>query len=151
MLSIQPLKSASGSANYYLNVVNYYANDSKSIRWLGEGAKALSIHNQLVEKEQMLSLLEGRLPDGTQLGRIDKEGIHHRPGFDMTVSAPKSFSILLESGADPRLAEALDKAVDWFVAEMEQEFAQARLMVNGEIEYVDTKNFVVAAFRQPNS
>ena len=151
MLSIQPLKSASGSANYYLNVVNYYANDSKSIRWLGEGAKALSIHNQLVEKEQMLSLLEGRLPDGTQLGRIDKEGIQHRPGFDMTVSAPKSFSILLESGAGPRLAEALDKAVDWFVAEMEQEFAQARLMVNGEIEYVDTKNFVVAAFRQPNS
>lgn len=151
MLSIQPLKSASGSANYYLNVVNYYANDSKSIRWLGEGAKALSLHNQLVEKEQMLSLLEGRLPGGTQLGRIDKEGIQHRPGFDMTVSAPKSFSILLESGADHRLAEALDKAVDWFVAEMEQEFAQARLMVNGEIEYVDTKNFVVAAFRQPNS
>lgn len=151
MLSIQPLKSASGSANYYLNVVNYYSNDSKSIRWLGEGAKALSLHNQLVEKEQMLALLEGRLPDGTQLGRIDKEGIQHRPGFDMTVSAPKSFSILLESGVDPRLAEALDKAVEWFVAEMEQEFAQARLMVNGEIEYVDTKNFVVAAFRQPNS
>ncbi|SFM08110.1 conjugative transfer relaxase/helicase TraI [Legionella jamestowniensis] len=151
MLSIQPLKSASGSANYYLNVVNYYSNDSKSIRWLGEGAKSLSLHNQLVEKEQMLSLLQGKLPDGTQLGRIDKEGIQHRPGFDMTVSAPKSFSILLESGADPRLAQALDKTVDWFVAEMEQEFAQARLMVNGEIEYVDTKNFVVAAFRQPNS
>lgn len=151
MLSIQPLKSASGSANYYLNVVNYYANDSKSIRWLGEGAKALSLHNQLVEKETMLALLEGRLPDGSQLGRIDKEGILHRPGFDMTVSAPKSFSILLESGADPRLAGALDKAVEWFVAEMEQEFAQARLMVNGEIDYSDTNNFVVAAFRQPNS
>ncbi|CDZ79416.1 Multifunctional conjugation protein TraI [Legionella massiliensis] len=151
MLSIQPLKSASGSANYYLNVVNYYANDSKSIRWLGEGAKALSLHNQLVEKEQMLALLEGRLPDGSQLGRIDKDGIHHRPGFDMTVSAPKSFSILLESGADSRLAEVLDKAVEWFVAEMEQEFAEARLMVNGEIEYVATKNFVVASFRQPNS
>ncbi len=151
MLSIQPLKSASGAANYYLNVVNYYANDSKSIRWLGEGAKDLGIHGKLVEKELMQALLQGTLPDGTQLGRIDKEGIHHRPGFDMTVSAPKSFSILLESGADPRLAEALDKTVEWFVAEMEQEFAQARLMVNGEIEYVDTKNFVVAAFRQPNS
>lgn len=151
MLSIQPLKSASGAANYYLNVVNYYSNDSKSIRWLGEGAKDLGIHGKLVEKELMQALLQGTLPDGTQLGRIDKEGIHHRPGFDMTVSAPKSFSILLESGADPRLAEALDKTVEWFVAEMEQEFAQARLMVNGEIEYVDTKNFVVAAFRQPNS
>ncbi|HDV5785636.1 TPA: conjugative transfer relaxase/helicase TraI [Legionella pneumophila] len=151
MLSIQPLKSASGSAHYYLNVVNYYSNDSQSIKWLGEGAKVLSLHHQLVEKEQMLSLLEGRLPDGTQLGRTDKEGIKHRPGFDMTVSAPKSFSILLESGADKRLAEALDKAVDWFVGEMEQEFAEARRMIHGEIEYVDTKNFVVASFRQPNS
>lgn len=151
MLSIQPLKSASGAANYYLNVINYYANDSKSIRWLGEGAKALGIQGAPVAKELMHALLEGKLPDGTQLGRIDKEGIHHRPGFDMTVSAPKSFSILLESGADPRLAEALDKTVEWFVSEMEAEFAEARIMVDGKIEYIGTKNFVVAAFRQPNS
>lgn len=151
MLSIQPLKSASGAANYYLNVVNYYENDSKSIRWLGEGAKALSIHGMKVEKDLMQSLLQGTMPDGTQLGRIDKEGIHHRPGFDMTVSAPKSFSILLESGADPRLGEVLDKTVEWFVSEMEAEFAQTRVMIDGKIEYLDTKNFVVAAFRQPNS
>ncbi|HBD7476117.1 TPA: conjugative transfer relaxase/helicase TraI [Legionella pneumophila] len=151
MLSIQPLKSAEGSTNYYLNVVNYYGTDSKSIRWLGEGSKALGLLGKPVEAQQMLALLQGTLPDGTQLGRIDKEGIHHRPGFDMTLSAPKSFSILLESGADPRLAEALDKAVEWFVTEMEQEFAQARVMVDGVIDFVDTKNFVIAAFRQPNS
>ncbi|MBY0377853.1 MAG: conjugative relaxase, partial [Gammaproteobacteria bacterium] len=151
MLSIEPLKSASGATKYYLNVVNYYENDSKSIRWLGEGAKALAIHGELVEKELMQALLQGMMPDGIQLGRLDKEGIQHRPGFDMTVSAPKSFSILLESGADPRLGEALDKTVEWFVSEMEAEFAQARIMVDGKIEYIDTKNFVVAAFRQPNS
>ena len=126
MLSIEPLKSAEGAASYYLDVVNYYANDSKSVRWLGEGAKVLGIHGQTVEKDQMLALLKGNLPDGTQLGRIDKDGIHHRPGFDMTVTAPKSFSILLESGADPRLGEVFDQAVEWFVKEMEQEFAQAR-------------------------
>jgi conjugative relaxase-like TrwC/TraI family protein len=151
MLSIQPLKSASGAANYYLNVINYYENDSKSIRWLGEGAKALGIHGELVEKELMQALLQGKLPDGTQLGRIDNEGIHHRSGFDMTVSAPKSFSTLLESGADPRLGEALDKTVEWLVSEVENELAQARIMVDGKIDYVDTKKFVVAAFRQPNS
>ena len=151
MLSIQPLKSATGATTYYLNAVNYYGNDSKTIRWLGEGAKALSIHDTLVEKELMQTLLQGTLPCGTQLGRIDKEGIHHRPGFDMTVSAPKSFSILLESGADPRLADALDKTVEWFVTEMESEFAQARIMNDGTIDYIDTNNFVVAAFRHANS
>ncbi len=151
MLSIQPLDSADGAASYYLDVVNYYENDSKSIRWLGDGAKILGIHGQSVEKEQMIALLKGQLPNGTQLGRIDKDGIHHRPGFDMTVTAPKSFSILLESGADPRLGEVLDKAAEWFVEEMEQEFAQARQIVNGKIEYIDTKNLVVAAFRQPSS
>lgn len=151
MLSIQPLDSAEGAASYYLDVVNYYENDSKSVRWLGEGAKALGIHGQPVEKAQMVALLKGSLPDGTQLGRIDKDGLHHRPGFDMTITAPKSFSILLESGADPRLAGVLDEATEWFVGEMEKEFAQARQVVDGKIEYIDTQNFVIAAFRQPSS
>ncbi|HCJ1109598.1 TPA: conjugative transfer relaxase/helicase TraI [Legionella pneumophila] len=151
MLSLQPLDSADGAASYYLDVVNYYENDSKSVRWLGDGAKILGIHGQTVEKEQMLALLKGTLPDGTQLGRIDKDGVHHRPGFDMTLTAPKSFSILLESGADPRLGEVFDKAVEWFVEEMEKEFAQARQLVDGKIEYIDTKNLVIAAFRQPSS
>ncbi|HAU1387076.1 TPA: conjugative transfer relaxase/helicase TraI [Legionella pneumophila] len=151
MLSIQPLSSAEGSASYYLDAVNYYQNDSQSIRWLGAGAKALGIHGQTVEKEQMMALLSGVLPDGTQLGRIDKDGVHHRPGFDMTVSAPKSFSILLESGAAPELAKVLDEAVEWFVEEMEKEFAQTRQVIDGKIEYVDTGNFTIASFRHPNS
>jgi conjugative transfer relaxase protein TraI len=151
MLSIHPLESAEGAASYYLNVVNYYEKDSKSIRWLGSGAKELGLHGKTVEKEQMLSLLKGTLPDGTQLGRIDMDGIHHRPGFDMTVSAPKSFSILLETEADPMLAQILDETVDWFVEEMEKDFAQTRQVVNGKVEYVDTQNFLISAFRQPNS
>lgn len=151
MLSIQPLDSAEGAASYYLDVANYYAQDSKSIRWLGRGAKELGLEGKSVEKEQMVVLLSGCLPDGRQLGRIDKDGIHHRPGFDMTLSAPKSFSILLETGADPRLAKLLDDTVEWFVEEMEKEFAQTRQVVNDKVDYVDTHNFVVSAFRQPNS
>lgn len=151
MLSVQPLKSANGAASYYLGVTNYYANDSNSMRWLGDGAKALGIFGKSVEPAQMMALLKGQLPDGTQLGRIDKDGIHHRPGFDMTVTAPKSFAILLESSADPRLESVFNEAVDWFVEEMEKEFAQARQLVDGKIEYIDTKNLVIAAFRHPNS
>lgn len=151
MLSVQPLKSAEGATAYYLNVANYYENDAKNMRWLGEGAKILGIHDKPIEKDCMLSLLKGIMPDGTQLGRIDKDGIHHRPGFDMTVSAPKSFSILLESGADPRLSDVFNEAVEWFAKEMEKDFAQTRQVVNGRVEYIDTKNLVMAFFRHPNS
>lgn len=151
MLSVQALKNADGAASYYLGVANYYVNDSKSVRWLGEGAKVLGIHGQTVEKAQMIALLKGQLPDGRQLGRIDKDGIHHRPGFDMTVTAPKSFAVLLESGADPRLEDVFNEAVEWFVGEMEKEFAEARQLVNGKTEYINTGNFVVAALRHPNS
>jgi conjugative relaxase-like TrwC/TraI family protein len=37
------------------------------------------------------------------------------------------------------------------VEEMEKEFAQARQLVDGKINYIDTQNFVISAFRQPNS
>lgn len=151
MLSIQPLKSAEGSLNYYMGAANYYVNDSQAIRWLGDGAKELNLLGKPLENEQFASLLRGILPNGTQLGKIDKDGLHHRPGFDMTLSAPKSFSILLESGADPRLDTIFDDCVAWFVGEMEKEFAQTRQLIDGKIEYIDTKNLVIAAFRHPNS
>ena len=115
MLSIEPLKSAEGATKYYMDVVNYYQSDPKSMRWLGAGAKILGIRGESVEKQQLHDLLSGQLPNGQQLGRIKGGKIEHRPGFDMTLSAPKSFSIILESGADPRFVEIFNEAVEWFV------------------------------------
>lgn len=124
MLSISPLKSADGATQYYLGVVNYYQSDAKSMRWLGKGAQILGIQGQTVERQQMHDLLSGKLPNGQQLGRIEDGKVQHRLGFDMTVSAPKSFSILLESGADPRLEKIFHVAIEWFVEKMQEEFAQ---------------------------
>ncbi len=151
MLSISPLKSSDGATKYYMDVVNYYHGDPKSMRWLGAGAQILGIKGQTVEKQQMHDLLSGKLPNGQQLGRIEEGKVEHRPGFDMTLSAPKSFSIILESGEDPRLIEAFNEAVEWYVEDIEKEFAQTRTMVDGKIEYQNTKNFLIAAIRQPNS
>ena len=89
MLTVKPLKSAARAAEYYEAAFQYYANDSQAIRWLGEGAEILNLKE--VTKETMLALLVGELPSGQILQ--NKEG-KHRPGFDMTFSAPKSFSLL---------------------------------------------------------
>lgn len=147
MLSIQPLKSAQGAADYYTAAFNYYSGDAQALKWLGKGSEQLGLTG-LVEKKQMLDLLEGRLPDCKTLQ--NKKG-EHRPGFDMTFSAPKSVSILSGLGADNMLAQLHDKAVEKAIAHIEKEFAQARVVIDGKVNYINTGNLVVAAFRQPSS
>ncbi|WP_115711893.1 MobF family relaxase [Legionella sainthelensi] len=147
MLSVQPLKSAQGAADYYTSAFNYYAGDAQALRWLGKGCERLGLTG-IVEKEQMLALLEGQLPNGQVLK--NKKG-EHRPGFDMTFSAPKSVSILSGLGADDKLSQLHDQAVEKAIGLIEKEFAQARVVIDGKVHYVDTGNLVVAAFRQPSS
>jgi conjugative transfer relaxase protein TraI len=147
MLSVQPLKSAQGAADYYAAAFNYYAGDAMAMRWLGKGSERLGLTG-MVEKEQMLALLQGILPDGTLLQ--NKKG-EHRPGFDMTFSAPKSVSILVGLQADPKLEALHDQAVEKAIGLIEKEFGQARVVIDGKVHYVDTGNLVVAAFRQPSS
>ncbi|HIF0232775.1 TPA: MobF family relaxase [Legionella pneumophila] len=147
MLSVQPLKSAQGAADYYAAAFNYYAGDAQAMRWLGKGAEYLGLSG-VVEKEQMLQLLEGKVPNGQVLQ--NKKG-EHRPGFDMTYSAPKSASILIGLQADPKLEPLHDLAVERTVSRIEKEFAQARVVIDGKVYYVDTGKLVIAAFRQPSS
>ena len=143
MLSVQPLKSARESD--YAAAFNYYAGDAR-VRWLGKGAEHLGLSG-VVEKEQMLQLLEGKIPNGQVLQ--NKKG-EHRPGFEC-VPAPKSVSILIGLQADSKLEQLHDLAVERAISRIEKEFAQARVVIDGKVYYVDTGKLVVAAFRQPSS
>ncbi|KTC83702.1 MobF family relaxase [Legionella brunensis] len=147
MLSIQPLKSAQGAADYYSKAFNYYAGDSEALHWLGQGSQILKL-SDTVQKEQMLALLEGKLPDGKKLSNREGE---HRPGFDMTFSAPKSVSILVGLGIAPELVKFHDEAVQFTIGQLEKEFAETRVSRQGEIFFEKTGNLIVAAFRQPTS
>src|SRR3990167_9701230 len=99
MLSIKPLQSAKSACDYYLAAFNYYQGDSTAIAWLGKGKDFLNLKDE-VEQTAMLRLLEGVLPDGN---KIQNNRGEHRPGFDMTFSAPKSVSILVGLGVAPGL------------------------------------------------
>lgn len=147
MISIQPLESAKGAADYYAAAFNYYAGDAQAMRWLGRGAEILKLGG-VVEKEDMLQLLKGILPNGQVLQ--NKQG-EHRPGFDMTFSAPKSVSILVGLGVDKDLEQFHDKAVELAIQQLEEEFAQTRIVKDGMVHFEQTNNFVIAAFRQPSS
>lgn len=147
MLSIEPLKSARGAADYYTAAFNYYAGDASAMTWLGQGASYLQLNGN-VDKDAMLALLKGELPNGQRLQNLKGE---HRPGFDMTFSAPKSLSILVGLGIAPELSSFHDKAVAFAIKQIEQEFAQTRLSRQGEVVFEKTNNLLVAAFRQPSS
>jgi conjugative transfer relaxase protein TraI len=147
MLSVQPLKSAEGAADYYTAAFNYYSGDATAMRWMGKGSEHLKLEG-IVEKEQMLSLMKGEVPGGQRLKNPKGE---HRPGFDMTFSAPKSVSILVGLGVTPDMITYHDKAVEMAVSQIEAEFAEARVLREGVMQFEKTGNLTIAAFRQPSS
>ena len=118
--SIGAIASPSQGVSYYERD-GYYAKDDPDHRaasaWAGKGADALGLSGP-VDPDIFTAILEGRVPDGPQLGRRGKDGeVVHRPGRDLTLSAPKSVSLAALVGGDVRVAEAHGQAVkrtlDW--------------------------------------
>jgi len=70
--------------------------------------------------------------------------------YDLTFSAPKSISIQALVGGDERLIAAHDKAVREALAEAEN-YAAARVRLNGANEDRATANWIVAAYRHDTS
>lgn len=52
------------------------------------GAEQLGLQGS-VDKDVFTRLLEGKLPDGADLSRMQDGSNKHRPGYDLTFSAPK--------------------------------------------------------------
>src|SRR3990167_8621474 len=147
MLSIKPLDSAKDACDYYMQAVDYYQSDATATQWLGMGKSYFNLEGK-VDSKDFLSLLEGKLPHGQQLQNSKGE---HRPGFDMTFSAPKSVSVLVGLGVAPEFVKFHDEAVKYAVSQIEKEFAQTRVHRDGQIRYEKTDNLLIAAFRQPSS
>ena len=132
MLSIGALASAAQGASYYERD-GYYAKDDPEHReasaWAGRGAEELGLEGP-VDPDTFRAVLEGKVPDGSgrQLGKRGKDGeIHHRPGRDLTFSAPKSVSIAALVGGDDRIVEAHDRAVAATLAWVERNGAETRM------------------------
>lgn len=68
MMSIGSVKSAGSAGNYYTDKDNYYVIGSMGERWAGKGAEALGLSGG-VDQKVFTKVLEGRLPDGSDLSR----------------------------------------------------------------------------------
>lgn len=153
MLSMTPLKDAQHAKSYY-EKDNYYAKDSVEAaelsHWWGKGATTLGLSGY-VKIEEFEQLLQGKLPNGQQLGRSTANGKKHRPAYDLTFSAPKSFAILAEIGGDKRLYQAHREAVKEALAYLEKCAVKTRAFRAGEIVFEQVGNLTVALFQHDTS
>lgn len=102
---------SSAQASSYYEADDYYADGGLSpSEWQGESANDLGLAGE-VERDAFRDMLDGKLPDGQQLGTTRDGKLEHRPGWDVTMSAPKSVSIMAEVAGDRRLIGAHDRAV----------------------------------------
>ena len=158
MLSIGAVSSPSQGVTYYERD-GYYAKDDPEHReasvWAGGGAEELGLSGS-VDPDIFKDMLAGKVPDGTgrQLGRKDRDGnLHHRPGRDLTFSAPKSVSLAALIGGDRRIITAHDAAVKRTLSWAESHAVETRMKdpETGCMVRTGGQKAIVAAFRHDTS
>ena len=156
--SIGAVAAPAQGASYYERD-GYYAKDDPAHReasaWHGKGAEDLGLSGP-VEPEVFRSVLEGVVPDGSgrRLGRPGKDGaFHHRPGRDLTLSAPKSVSLLALVVGDARAIRAHNVAVARTLDWVERNVAETRMSEpgTGQMVRAGDQKTLVATFRHDTS
>ena len=156
--SIGAVAAPAQGASYYERD-GYYAKDDPAHReasaWHGRGAEDLGLSGP-VDPDVFRAVLEGRVPDGSgrRLGRPGKDGsFHHRPGRDLTLSAPKSVSLLAYLGGDARAIRAHDVAVARTLDWVERNVAKTRMSdpATGQMVRAGDQKSVIATFRHDTS
>ena len=131
MITMHPISCGADAARYHDSALrndgtktpgsdNYYVNEKASAVWAGKGAELLGLSGKEVEKQQFIDLLDGKVTNPTT-GEIEDlsaaTGKTRRAGFDMTISAPKSVSIIGVGMGDERVKDvhqqAVAKAMGW--------------------------------------
>ena len=146
--TIRNLTSSSATVEYFRHEAGYYIGlkgDAEALRakreehreasaWHGSGLEALGLKpGARVSSRAFEELLQGHVP-GTEirLGRVRHGEHEHRPGFDLTFSAPKSVSLaaLLPTERHPRgdrlVKQAHDEAVRATLNWVEKTFLETR-------------------------
>ena len=156
--SIGAIASAVQGTSYYERD-GYYAKDDPEHRaasgWTGRGAEALGLSGP-VDPHTFRAVLEGKVPDGSgrALGRRDGDGtLVHRPGRDVTLSAPKSVSLAALVGGDGRVVDVHDRAVAATLAWIEKHAVETRMKdpETGRLARAGDQKMVAATFRHDTS
>ncbi|MBP6103533.1 MAG: relaxase domain-containing protein [Gammaproteobacteria bacterium] len=148
MLSVYTIKSASDAMDYY-KPQNYYLQKGEACSsWFGKGAEILGLEGS-VNPKIFDELLYGRLPNGVVMAQTQK-GLHHRPGYDLTFSAPKSVSILALVLGNEAVLNAHKEAIKETLSIIEEKYAASRKKTGG-LHLEKTGNFLFALFQEIDS
>ena len=154
VLSIAKFSSAPDPAAYYLEVIanerdDYYLGSGEVPgRWIGRGAGHLGLTG-VVEADALRAVLEGSDPSSGK----PLTGWRKIKGFDLTLSAPKSVSLLWGLGDEHLAAEVVaahDTAVAAAVRYLEDEACVVR-RGRGGATHLQGGGLVSAAFRHRTS
>lgn len=149
---IQPKRLEGRPANIarYYTVGDYYKKgEQEPSEWAGKLADDLGLEGA-VDPKVFRDLLAGKVR-GQELGRHRADGtIHHHPGWDFAVNAPKSVSIMALVVGDNTVLAAHEKAVTAAIDYLE-EHALLRRRDNGEIVHETTGRILAARFTEHGS
>ena len=124
MMSLAGVGGGSDAAGYYQKDNDYTREQaSEASGWLGKGAEALGLKGP-VDETKFAALLDGHLPNGKQIRSPSGE---HRAGFDITLSAPKSVSLVALVGGDKRIETAMRESVVATMAWVEKNLIETRV------------------------
>ena len=147
MLSVAPVRSATGAANYFAKDNYYTVEGSAEVSiWDGEGAQALGLTGE-VTKDAFERILNGILPDGTGVAQVE----NRQSGTDLTFSMPKSASIMAYIAGDRRILAANMSAVQSTMKWVEKNLAEGRRDIDGKKAPIKTGNLVYALFEHDTS
>lgn len=153
MMSIKPLSSSDQAVSYYEKDDYYQAEGGESDaqgQWWGEGAAKLGLSGG-VDRDTFKDVLDGRLHAGVNLGTTRGGKFLHRPGWDLTFSAPKSVSVAAEVGGDKRVFAAHEKAVKAALGWIEKNSSAYRKRGFLGVSTRGSNNLVVALFQHDTS
>lgn len=155
MIRFTHLKGSPGDVAHYAQnerdpekAIGYYSEKGGApSQWLGQGAEIQGLSGP-VNQEKLEQILSGVTMDGEDISQRGGHSEDRRMGSDLTISAPKSVSIM--AVVDDRIAQIHDQAVAKAAQYLEQDMVHARIGKGGaETQY--TGHLVAAAFRHEDS
>jgi conjugative relaxase-like TrwC/TraI family protein len=167
MIGLYKLGSSDDAARYHDNALksdgpahdradNYYVNEQANLTWQGNGAEVLGLAGETVTKEQFVKFLDGEITNPAT-GEVqdlsaNSRGDERRLGYDMTISAPKSVSIVGLVGGDERVVQGHVDANRVAMKWLEEHGAQVRVKdENGQNQFKPTGNLLYATVQHETS
>ena len=129
----------------------YYSEGGAPSEWLGAGAEAQGLAGS-VNREELINGFLGQIKDGPDISSRGGKSADtdRRYAMDMTLSAPKSVSLVALAGGDERLIAAHQEAVRVAMQYVESDMVYARLGKGGaDSEF--TGKAVIASYTHETS